>query len=271
MAPFAYFYCARYETERARGQADEVLRSVVRQLAMSGDPKMKVKEVLLSEFERRQARCKAEGYELTRLRDQDCVRLILDITNHDPVTIVIDALDEVQDGDRLQLLKAFHQIVRESKNIAKIFVRSRDHNDVLLSLSAVPQIRIQSWDNREDLRNFTHRLLDGVDGQEKLFKNQTAAEFEELINTLLDAAGEMFLWVKLQLDYLRRMSLEKDRLDARRHRRFFTLDEMYTHVVDRMLSAEPAARDMAVKTISWLLYAQEPLDPNAFISAVSST
>lgn len=80
-----------------------------------------------------------------------------------------------------------------------------------------------------------------------------------------------FLWVKLQLDYLRRMSLEKDRLDARRHRRFFTLDEMYTHVVDRMLSAEPAARDMAVKTISWLLYAQEPLDPNAFISAVSST
>lgn len=190
-APFAYFYCARYETERARGQADEILRSVVRQLAMSGDPKLKVKEVLLSEFERRQARCKVEGYELTRLRVQDCVRLILDITNHDPVTIVIDALDEVQDHDRLQLLKAFHQVVADSNNVAKIFFSSRDHNDVFASLSAIPKIRIQSRDNREDLKDFTYRLLDGVDGEEKLFKDQTAAEFEKLTNMLLDAAGEM--------------------------------------------------------------------------------
>ncbi|KAB2575166.1 hypothetical protein DBV05_g6187 [Lasiodiplodia theobromae] len=119
-APFAYFYCADYEAEPERGQPDKILRSIVRQLTVSAQPQRKVRDAVLSEYERRRAEAELDGFEAKTLQVNDCVRLILDVTNSNPVTIVVDAVDEVKEQGRYELLHALSQIISSANNVTKV-------------------------------------------------------------------------------------------------------------------------------------------------------
>lgn len=62
---------------------------------------------------------------------------ILDITADNPVIMVIDAFDEVDDAVRSQLLDALEEIVLESQNLVKIFVSRRNDGISLKGSSRV--------------------------------------------------------------------------------------------------------------------------------------
>lgn len=47
-----------------------------------------------------------------------------------PAAIVIDALDEVQEERRYELLDALKRITRESGSVVKVFTTSRDNSNV---------------------------------------------------------------------------------------------------------------------------------------------
>ena len=191
-APLAYFYCAKNPFELERADPDEIMRSIVRQLTFSRDAQRNVHDTLLVDYERREAEAKINGFKVPRLRIAECIKLILDITGSNPATIVIDAVDEVQESRRYELLDALIQITKESANIVKVFVTSRNNNNIFALLADIPRICIYSHNSRVDMELFvryhvalavrSRRLLDG---------NVTDNLQKDLVQALLDGSGEM--------------------------------------------------------------------------------
>lgn len=184
--PIAYFYCRDDENEAQLRKTHEILCNVVKQLARS-EPK--ARDILMAEFERRRTICDQEGSYMTRPRAKDCEYIIIEMTRATAITIVIDGLDEVADTDRSEILDVLSNIKSSSRSVAKIFATSRDHNQVLSSLSEAIQIRIQSDDNKDDLENFT-RLRIGRLLKETIY-DHSKLHLEHIVEILMSKAGEM--------------------------------------------------------------------------------
>lgn len=70
------------------------------------------------------------------------------------VTIIIDALDECNPGTRRHLLEALQSILRKSPTLVKIFVSSRDDQDIVYRLEKYPNLEISSRKNTNDINKF---------------------------------------------------------------------------------------------------------------------
>ena len=90
-APIAYFYCARTANEPERSDPAEVLRSILEQLS-SSDENLLIREPVVKEY--LSMKKEARGRKLGKLELEDTVRIILQLLESNPATIVIDGLDE---------------------------------------------------------------------------------------------------------------------------------------------------------------------------------
>ena len=148
----AYFYCMRNpaEPERARGEA--ILASIVRQLASAG-PGEPILPPVLDEYQDAIDGIVEFGDMAWTMEELE--RLLLNLSgNYPTVTVVLDALDEVDQSDRQDLLDVLGRLVRESPNIVKIFISSRDNLDIALYLKGSPNVYIEAEDNRDDIASF---------------------------------------------------------------------------------------------------------------------
>ncbi|KAK2769746.1 ankyrin repeat-containing protein [Colletotrichum kahawae] len=67
------------------------------------------------------------------------------------ITIVLDALDEVNQEDRQELLDILSKLLQESSGLLKIFISSRDNYDISHHLSGSPNVYIEASDNAGDI------------------------------------------------------------------------------------------------------------------------
>ncbi|EYE91616.1 uncharacterized protein EURHEDRAFT_239391 [Aspergillus ruber CBS 135680] len=125
-APLTYFSCARSTFEPSRSNPNEVMRSIVQQLAFGRNSERKVHEIVVTDYERRQAEAELNGSDIPRLSVTECVALILDLTNFNPATIVIDALDEIQESHRHKLIQALDKIIKRSASVVKVLMTCQD-------------------------------------------------------------------------------------------------------------------------------------------------
>ena len=162
----AFFYCNRNDTERERANPEGILRSIVRQLSMSG-PHARLSKFVAAKYTERQCKHFADG----PLRLDECVDLIVRLTEqYTCATIIIDALDECDVTTRHSLLAALSSIMQHGSS-TKIFVSSRDDKDITLKLQDFPNLYIKASNNAEDIDRYVHfkveqavadrRLLDG--------------------------------------------------------------------------------------------------------------
>ena len=191
-APLAYFYCSKNASECERSNPNEILRSIVRQLAVSDRAQRTIHRSIVTEYERREAEAKLDGFDIPRLTTQDCLKLMLDITGPDPATIILDALDELHFQDRYDLIDALLQIVRDSGSVVKVFVTSRDDNQILALLSNAPRVRISAEDNQADIKSFVHNQVSLVINGRRLLSGDVSSNLRaDLTQALIDGAGEM--------------------------------------------------------------------------------
>lgn len=191
-APLAYFYCAKNAFEPERADPDEVMRSLVRQLTFTSGTQRNVYDILLTEYERREAEARIDGFDVPRLRIAECIRLILDVTGSISAAIVIDAIDEIQETRRYELLDGLSRIATESASVVKVFVTSRDNSNILALLPGARTIRIHKFDNRADMELFVrHHVLLAVQSRRLLNGNVSEDLQGFLIQSLLEGAGEM--------------------------------------------------------------------------------
>ena len=143
-APFGYIYCANPDIEKARRSSDNVMRSILGQLALDRTGGRTIKDFLYSEYERQIATARVDGLDLPKLRTQDCVRLLLELAEQDPLTIIIDAIDTVNEDERHALISALKEIVVKADNVVKILITSRSSNLTTIEPAVNKQIQITS-------------------------------------------------------------------------------------------------------------------------------
>ena len=191
-ALLAYFYCSKNPAQVELSEPCEIMRNVVRQLAISNLSKRSINLAIMTEYEQRETKDKLEGFDVTRLSLKDSVRLVLEIIGSDPAIIVLDAIDEVQPESRYELIEALQNICRESSGVVKILVTSRDDNQVLGLLRDVSTIRINAECNRGDMENFVNHQVALAAKSCRLLGGDVSNELQkDLAEALTNNAGEV--------------------------------------------------------------------------------
>ncbi|GJC80956.1 putative ankyrin repeat protein MM_0045 [Colletotrichum liriopes] len=149
------------------------------------------------------------------------------------VTIVLDALDEVQSEDRRELMDTLSWLLQNAPNLLKIFISSRDNYDISLHLQGSPNIYIEADDNAGDIEAF------------------------------------MFRWVALQIQSLRVLKLAAD-IQARLGVLPATLEESYWEVYQQINASGAHATNLATFTFRWLMYAKRTESIEDFAAIASS-
>lgn len=124
-SPTAFFYCSRSTAEPERGNPTEILAALIRQLASSGSD-MPIKSPVAKEYEQRKIRADNDCSTIKKLSLDECTRLILELTQDNPATIIIDALDECEEVTWHELLEALDNIIANSAELVRVLVSSRD-------------------------------------------------------------------------------------------------------------------------------------------------
>lgn len=148
----AYFYCMRNPAEPERGLGQAILASLVRQLASVSSRGPILPAVLAEYVDAIDGMAEFGDMAWTM---EELERVLFDLLGEYPtVTLVLDALDEVNGDDRQELLDILSRLLQESPNILKVFISSRDNLDIALSLSGSPNVYIEAKDNSRDISSF---------------------------------------------------------------------------------------------------------------------
>ncbi|KAH3974206.1 hypothetical protein HBI56_088980 [Parastagonospora nodorum] len=270
MAPLAYFYCNSSNPEPERQSTEGVLRSLARQLTVSSLPSRQIHNAVITLHQKSIQQIKIDGFGPAKFSISECVELILAALADNPATSVIDALDEVEEPKKL--VDALQAIISKSGNIFKAFMTTRDDPGVFAMLPTINNIRVTNEYNRTDIRSFTvHAVSSAISELKLLMGNVTETLKVRLVEGLVSGAGEMFLWVELQILHLCSFKHEKNVLSALASSLNPSLDDLYRTGYRRIQQAGKVSHEIAVFVFSWLLHAPELMKADTFLRAVVST
>lgn len=249
-----------------------ILRTIIKQLSLpESDDQMR--QPTWEEYRKRQDMAKSDGLEPSKLAEEDCIQLLLALTQDSPATIFIDGLDEV-DGNPREVLKALRTVVDEASSIVKVFISSRDDAAIAEMFQGEPSICVSAADNSADIETFVHRKIgSAIAGGRLLGGKVSLSAREHLTESLISGARGMFLWPAMQLEYLcdyRKFKLEADVLAAIQKlppSLSSTFDALYARIEDY----EGHAKQITKVILAWLLAAERPLSASEIIAAVSSS
>jgi hypothetical protein len=184
-----YFYCSRNPTEAARSDPQAILASLARQLSNTqpGEPLLKPSINLYEKEERRDF---ASGQPQL---DQS-LKLIMQLIKFYPqTTIILDALDECDPATRLDLLRALEHILQHSCSLAKIFVSSRNDQDIVMQLNGYLNLEIDSRRNSNDTAQFVNAEVERLIKDGKLLRNSKFKDDMKgmIIRKVTEDAAEM--------------------------------------------------------------------------------
>jgi len=103
-------------------------------------------------------KAEVEGFASGSLNTDQSRALMIQLADQYPMTtIMIDVLDECDPEKRAYLLKFLELIFQESEGLVKIFVSSRDDQDVVWHLQDYPNLELSSDQNKEDIKPFVKK------------------------------------------------------------------------------------------------------------------
>lgn len=279
----AYFYCKRDAS--GSSNPDLVMSAIVKQLACSAVG-LALQEPVVSMYTAR----KAAGFSSNSLSFHESLDLIISLASaYSQTSIVVDALDECDPLKRRKFLDSLQTIIKSSSGIVKIFVSSRDDNDIVRQLDGVPNLWIEAKDNKDDIERFVEleitrcidsgELLDGVvdnglkgriietltKGSEGMYNSP---HFSTLLNHVLKSISHRFLWVDLQIKELCAMDVAPD-VESRLGALPETLASTYTEIYHRIMSQRGTSPQLAKCALMWVMCSGRPFSPLDLASAVS--
>ena len=107
------------------------------------------------------------------------------------MTIVIDALDEYNPEKQVDLLETLEKILQESSRLVKIFVSSRDDQDIVYHLQDYLNLNIISDRNMDDITSFVRAETQDLIKKKKLLRssNNQIELVESIINQITEEAN----------------------------------------------------------------------------------
>lgn len=191
-ASLAYFYCGDPDFDNAHLSCDDVLRTILGQLAIDWANPENVSTCIVAEFERQEARSSVNKLDIPKLRTRGCVQLILELAEQQDLAIMIDAIDSIEENERHGLIAALQEILAQADNVVKIFITSRSNGRTIAAIAPNEQIRITSGKTAQDMGVFVTQLVDTVVANRLLLGGDVPPGLRSLlVRTLIDGAGEM--------------------------------------------------------------------------------
>jgi len=153
-----FFYCKR-DGEASRRKPLTVLQAIIKQLSLFQP------DGLPNEIFNRYKADQKKDFPAGRsgvLQWEEYKALLLSLLNMYPqTTIIIDALDELdldyESKHRHLLLELLNDVVLQCDSLVKIFVASRDDQDIVMELKKVPNLFIKATDNLKDIERYIIR------------------------------------------------------------------------------------------------------------------
>ncbi|KAI5840807.1 hypothetical protein DFP73DRAFT_557932 [Morchella snyderi] len=259
----AYFYCKR--GEGLLNDPTEIIRSILRQLSCKGSGNVLQGPVVAAYVKSTTEKALDDG-----LGIENCVNLIVTLINSNlHTTIVIDALDECDIESRHELFNGLRKILDESSSLVKIFISSRNDDDIKLQFESAPNIYIEETDNAMDIGRYINEELSGCIAGKRLLRGKVDGSLKELvISKLREKAHGMFLWVELQIKELCALRLEKD---VREMLDNFpsSLEETYKDIYERIQRKKGTTPKIAKAALMWVLCSCRPLSPEELTAMIS--
>ncbi|KAL7272961.1 hypothetical protein RUND412_004200 [Rhizina undulata] len=259
----AYFYCKYGEKERQ--EPESILSTLVKQLSLLS-PEGCLPEPVISIYQDQQ---KNDGVERCLCLDES-TKLILQLSRAFAQTVIIvDALDECDIETRGKLLDTFKDLCSSSESL-KIFITSRNDDDIRIELEKEADLYIQPSVNSGDIKRFVVAEVEKYISKKRLLKGAVGRELKQtIINTLTDGAYGMFLWVRLQIEHICRERTEKAIREALK-RLPKDLEATYLVIWDKIHADTEDNCLLAQRTLKWILCAKSPLKEE-ILDAVSIT
>lgn len=182
----AYFYCNKNEPERC--DPASILRSIVKQLS-SLEPGSDLLRPVVSKYEEEEKANFPSG----PLDLGECSALIVKlIASYSQTNIIIDALDECDKGTRSGLISVLAGLLKPTRSLVKIFVSSRDDNDIFARLSELPNLRISAADNAGDIDRFVRSEVERRITNRELLRGEVSNDLKtHVVETLIKGADGM--------------------------------------------------------------------------------
>jgi len=186
---FAYFYCYWDTQETERADPEQVLRSILEQLS-STDMDAPIRQPVVDAYRQRER--EARGRRPEKLALEECTEVILELVEENPAIIVIDALDECDPVRRQDLVLALRRIISESASVIKIFISSRDDEDIVQWMSMASEVYIRADDNTRDIEAFINFELERAIREKRILYGKVSESLRaEIIQTLNSKANGM--------------------------------------------------------------------------------
>ncbi|RSM09321.1 hypothetical protein CEP52_004148 [Fusarium oligoseptatum] len=263
----AFYYCSSSPSEPDRASPDAILRSILRQLAVDQEKKT-VDPIIWSEYQK-VADAFTSRSKLGRLGTYGCIELLLKLATQRATYLALDAIDELQEADRFELIQAFQRIIDESTGLVKVLLTSRNDAQIDGLLQSASTIRVSPAENQGDVEAFVAAQLERIVRSRRLLNGSPSKHLmKRLRETLTTGAQEMFLWVQLQIEVLCRKKTEHDIFTALEAGLSENLDKIYANTYQSFLKLDRTARSVVQSVISWILYAKSSLTIEALRRAL---
>ncbi|MCJ1395393.1 hypothetical protein MMC18_008277 [Xylographa bjoerkii] len=260
----AAFYYVRSPAEPQRSDPDEILRNILKQLYCSTSDQS-YREPVMKAYEERRLAAKKDCATPAKLILAEAVELIIEMSQHEAATIVIDALDECDPYRRHELLQALDEIIQRSAKSIKIVASSRDDVDITCRLKHSPNVIIHATNNQNDIERFVNQELRLAIERKRILCGAVSSDLEDKIRHTLTRNAQGIL----SLQTLYRINLESALLDELGSLPK-ELADLYD-IVFRQISQSDfkKQKDIGVRAIKWLLCALRPLSTNELLAAIS--
>lgn len=183
----AYFYCKQGEFRLS--DPESILRSIARQLSFKPMGPDLQQPTIVAHANNTTNNKFDDG-----LGIEQCVSLIVQLVNLNlQTTIVIDGLDECNNDTRHDLFRALRTILNTSSALVKIFLSSRNDDDIGLEFKDEPNITIDLQDNAADIELYVRAEVERCITERLLLKGNIDNAMKDLvISSLIERADGMY-------------------------------------------------------------------------------
>ena len=272
----AIFYCSNdiakssREDAFSRSDPEEVLRSIVSQVSTTKQG-MEVAPIVEERYE-----AFGPGSDSSRTMDyRDCVEILAEISQSMPITIVLDAFDELNRDRSPKLVEYLEEIIRRSSKNVKVFVSTRSFLAIESYLNAGPSIEVTRERNGDDVHEFIERMLEDRINDKTLLDGAVDPDLRQKItDTLTTRAGNMFLYASLLITQLcdKNHTNDADSIRKKLEELPKDLTDMYSRTLVEVHDEKnnsPRSCRLAQDTFKWLLRAQKRLDYPSLLEAIA--
>ena len=184
-APLAYFYCSRDQAEPERAKSRHILQTLVKQLSQNSSNGNLFRPTW-NAFDRKVTEAARYGLKPSALEAEECASLLHELAVASPLTMIIDAVDECHPAERRTIFKIFQDLVATSANVVKIFLTSREEDDIAIALDQSLGLRITEDDNSTDIASFVQTRVHEAIRDRRLLPGIDPSKFQQkVIDTLL--------------------------------------------------------------------------------------